>query len=156
MVGEEAGENIIFDEFEEEIMEEDKSFIDIASDYNSQVIEEITKAGYIRYFIEFFQRVKQQKYPLTNIAFLLWLETVRWFSCTTSLSMWYWNKTKTFWRAGYRLFHGKFLTIWLIVFGINVSPAARTTQRWRLSLISPKPEEAWDLTNDPCFTIPVA
>ena len=45
-------------------------------------------------------------------------------------------------------------TIWLTVFGFNVSPAA--TQRWRLSLISPKPEEAWDLTHDPCFTIPVA
>ena len=47
-------------------------------------------------------------------------------------------------------------TIWLTVFGFNVSPAARATQRWRLSLISPKPEEARDLTHDPCFTIPVA
>ena len=51
LVGEEAGENIIFDEFEEEA----KSFIDIATD--SQVIEEITKAGCIHYFIEFFQLV---------------------------------------------------------------------------------------------------
>ena len=24
--------------------------------------------------------------------------------------MWYWNKTKKFWRAGYRLLLGKFLT----------------------------------------------
>ena len=43
LVGEEAGENILFDEFEEEITEEAQSFIDITTD--SQVIEEITKAG---------------------------------------------------------------------------------------------------------------
>ena len=60
--------NVIFDEMEEEITKEAKCFIDIASD--SQVIEEISKAGYLHDFIEFFyQLVKQIKYPLSNIAF---------------------------------------------------------------------------------------
>ena len=93
---------------EEEITEEAKTFIDIASD--SIVIDEISKAGYLHYFIDFFKLVKERKYPLSNICFLLWLETVRWFSCATAQNIWYWNETKTFWRAGYRLFHGKFLT----------------------------------------------
>ena len=108
LIDEGENESIFYDEMEEEITEEAKAFIDIASD--SDVLEEISKAGYLNYFTEFFQLVKQKKYPLSNIAFLLWLETVRWFSCATASHMWYWNKTKKFWRAGYRLFHGKFLT----------------------------------------------
>lgn len=39
------------------------------------------------------------------------MERVRWFSCATALKMWYWNETKKVWRTGYRLFHGKFLTV---------------------------------------------
>ena len=101
-------ENVLFDEFEEEISQEAKTYIDIATD--KTVIDSLSKAGYLSYLISFFHLVKQNKYPLRNLAFLLWLETVRWFSCITLSEMWYWNETKKFWRAGYRLFHGKFLT----------------------------------------------
>ena len=101
-------ENVIFDEFEETITEEYKEYIDIASD--KVVMKKLSEAGLLYYFVLFFQLVKAGKYSLSNIAMLLWLETVRWFSLETCQQMWYWETTKMFWRAGYRLFHGKFLT----------------------------------------------
>ena len=58
--------NIIFDEMEEEITKEAKCFIDIASD--SQVIEEISKAVYLHYYIEIFR--------LANIVFCTRLSLV--------------------------------------------------------------------------------
>ena len=66
-------ENVVFDEFEETITEESKEYIDIATD--KIVIE---PGCYI--FSLFFQLVKTGKYSLSNIAMLLWLETMRWFS----------------------------------------------------------------------------
>ena len=75
-----------------------------------EVVNILASAGLLFYLTLFFSLVKQRKYPLKNIAFRLWLETVRWFSCLSAKSMWYWNETKTFWRTGYRLFHGKFLS----------------------------------------------
>ena len=98
----ELGENVLFDEFEEEISQEAKTYIDIATD--KTVIDSLSKAGYLSYLISFFHLVKQNKYPLRNLAFLLWLETVRWFSCITLPEIWYWNETKKFWRAGYLTF----------------------------------------------------
>ena len=62
----EVNENVIFDEMVEEITEEEKSFIDIASDL--QVLAEISKVRYLHYI---FHLVKQKKYSLSNIAFLL-------------------------------------------------------------------------------------
>ena len=35
---------------------------------------------------------------------------LHYFSLETCQQMWYWEATKMFWRAGYRLFHGKFLS----------------------------------------------
>ena len=52
LISEGDDENVIFDEMVEEIIKEEKSFIDIASD--SHVLDEILKAGYLHYFIEFF------------------------------------------------------------------------------------------------------
>ena len=71
-------ENVIFDEFEETITEEYKEYIDIASD--KVVMKKLSEAGLLYYFVLFFQLVKAGKYSLSNIAMLLWLETVRWFS----------------------------------------------------------------------------
>lgn len=101
-------EHIIFDEFVEPISEESKEYIDIAT--GKEVIEKLSKYGLLFYFTLFFKLVSKDRYPLTNIALLLWLETVRWFSLGTCQEMWYWEVTKMFWRAGHRLFHGKFLS----------------------------------------------
>ena len=45
-------ENVVFDEFEETITEEDKEYIDIATD--KVVIEKLSKTGLLQYFILFF------------------------------------------------------------------------------------------------------
>ena len=71
-------ENVVFDESEGTITEESKEYIDIATD--KIVIEKLSEAGLLYYFSFFFQLVKTGKYSLSNIAMLLWLETVRWFS----------------------------------------------------------------------------
>ena len=71
-------ENVVFDEFEETITEETKEYIDIAT--NEIVIEKLSEAGLLYYLTLFFRLVEKNKYSLSNIALLLWLETVRWFS----------------------------------------------------------------------------
>ncbi|CAC5412156.1 unnamed protein product [Mytilus coruscus] len=53
--------------------------------------------------------VKENTFPLDNISFLLFLETVRFMSKRITSEMWYRETTKRFWKTGYRRFHGKFL-----------------------------------------------
>ena len=101
-------ENVVFDEFEETITEETKEYIDIAT--KKIVIEKLSESGLLYYFTLFLRLVEKNNYSLSNIALLLWLETVRWFSLESCQEMWHWEQTKRFWRAEYRLFHGKFLS----------------------------------------------
>ena len=56
-----------------------------------------------------FTLVAKGKFPLDNIAFLLFLETVRWFSLQSTTMMWYWNETVILWKMGYRLLKDKFI-----------------------------------------------
>ena len=47
---------------------------------------------------------------MTNIAFLLFLDIVRWYSLDdATTSMRYMEEVKEFWRTGLRLFHGRLL-----------------------------------------------
>ena len=85
-----------------------KEFIEMASD--KEVLDKLFEFKLLHYFRLFFSLLKQGKYPLKNIALLLWLETVKWYSCITLREMRFWKTTKNFWRAGYRLFHGKFIS----------------------------------------------
>ena len=48
-------------------------------------------------------------FPLDNIAFRLFLETIRWYSLKTTTNMWYWEDTLKFWKMGYRLLKDKFI-----------------------------------------------
>ena len=52
---------------EEEITEEAKCFIDIASD--SQVIEDISKAGYLHYLIDIFSTCKTKEVSFIKHCF---------------------------------------------------------------------------------------
>ena len=71
-------ENVVFGEFQETITEETEEYIDIAT--NKIVIEKLSEARLLYYFTLFFRLVEKNKYSLSNIALLLWIETVRWFS----------------------------------------------------------------------------
>jgi len=40
----------------------------------------VAKHGLENTFLQFFKQVKQEIFPLDNIAFNLWVEVVRWYS----------------------------------------------------------------------------
>ena len=69
----------------------------------------LNKAGLKEQFLAFFQLVANNSFPLDNLSLLLFLETVKFFYCANTSEMRYSDITKWFWKAGYRLFHGKFL-----------------------------------------------
>ena len=73
------------------------------------VLHKLAEVGKESDFLNFLGLVKEDKHPLNNIAFLLFLETARFFSTSHSSNMWYWDETKRFWKTGYRMFHAKFL-----------------------------------------------
>lgn len=74
------------------------------------VIEEIKRSGKIEEYVAFHRLVSVKKFPLNNIAYLLFLDVVRWFALEHSTSqMRYSDEVKLFWRTGLRLFHGRFL-----------------------------------------------
>ena len=76
-------ENVIFDEFEKTISKKNKEYIYITTIKILVVMNNLSEAGLLYYFLMFFNLVKTGKYSLSNIVLLLWLETmetVRWFS----------------------------------------------------------------------------
>ena len=61
-------------------------------------------------YIYFHKLVSDGKFPLDNLAFLLFSDVVRWFGTETAIySMRYSEEIKFFWKTGLRLFHGRFL-----------------------------------------------
>ncbi|XP_052233224.1 uncharacterized protein LOC127846086 [Dreissena polymorpha] len=59
--------------------------------------------------LAFFRQVKNDAFPLDNIAFLLWLEVVSWYNCGNTKRMRYLDTTKLFWKLGWRMFGGRFI-----------------------------------------------
>lgn len=73
------------------------------------VMKTLSENGHQKSMMIFFKLVEESKFPLTNIAFQLWLEVVAWFSCENTSNMRYLESTKKIWKLGYRLFGGQFL-----------------------------------------------
>ena len=67
------------------------------------------KSGFKDFFLIFFELILDGKYPLDNISLILFLETVQIFNCQPTSQMKYSQVSLRFWKAGYRLFNGKFL-----------------------------------------------
>jgi len=57
----------------------------------------------------FYKLVKEKKFPLTNISYLLWCDVVKWFSRKDTRSMRYSDECLQFFWDGKRLFGGTFL-----------------------------------------------
>ena len=72
-------------------------------------VTKLEASGKAKDFVNFLSLVKEDKFPLDNISFLLFLETTRFYSQKHTSEMWYYTETKRFWKTGYRPFHGKFL-----------------------------------------------
>ena len=75
-----------------------------------KVIDTLKEHGKMQEFLSFNRLLSEDKFPLDNIAFLLFLDVVRWLSLEeTATRMRYSDEVKCFWRTGLRLFHGRFL-----------------------------------------------
>ena len=68
------------------------------------VMKNLSIEGKDSTMLEFFELVEEDKFSLTNIAYLLWNEVVRWFQCTSTTQMRYSKETKTFWKLGWQIF----------------------------------------------------
>jgi hypothetical protein len=70
------------------------------------VIDQLKRAGKLTEYISFHKLVNDGKFPLDNLAFLLFLDVVRWFGTETAIySTRYSEEIKLFWKTELRLFH---------------------------------------------------
>ena len=74
------------------------------------VLNEFSEAGIQpEIFKHFCQEVTEKRFPMQNIAFLLWLEVVKWYHQETTSGMRYMDETKKFWKLGWQHFGGRFI-----------------------------------------------
>ena len=74
------------------------------------VIRTLKENERLQEYISFNRLLAENKIPVHNIAFLLFIDVVRWFSLEGyTTSMRYSEQVKLFWRTGLRLFDGRFL-----------------------------------------------
>lgn len=74
------------------------------------MISSLKQAGRFETFLKFPKLITEDKFPLDNIAFLLFLGVVTWYSENNSSQMKCdISETVQFWRNGHKLFHGRFL-----------------------------------------------
>ncbi len=74
------------------------------------VIDKLKEYGHLEEYMSFHNLLKRGEFPMRNIAYLLFLDVVRWQSLEKSSSfMRYNDEVRLFWQTGLRLFHGKFL-----------------------------------------------
>jgi hypothetical protein len=74
------------------------------------VVETLKRKGKIETWIKFNKLLSTDSFPLENIAYLLFLDVVKWFDSGNTTSMRYEDPVvNKFWRIGYKMFHGKWL-----------------------------------------------
>ena len=93
-----------------------KLFSDALSDKINEITEllpcllkKLQDAGIVNDFCQLVRLICEGKFPLDNIALLLLLDVVRWYSLESTTQMTYRGDTLKFWKVLYRLFHGKTL-----------------------------------------------
>jgi hypothetical protein len=76
----------------------------------------LERAGLKEEFSLFFELIETGRYPLDNIALILFLETVKFYSLSNTSKMTYSDASKRFWKAGCKPFHAKFFYIlWVLL-----------------------------------------
>lgn len=73
------------------------------------VLSSMREHGLYEVWKKFHEMVAAGIFPMKNIAYLLFLDVVRWYSSETTTTMRYDDVVSRFWRTGYKLFHGRFL-----------------------------------------------
>ena len=75
----------------------------------SNVLNELKRNGHLVTWVNLNRLIAEKTFPFKNIAFLLYIDVCRFFTCHNTSELRYREKVKRFWRIGYRLFHGKWL-----------------------------------------------
>ena len=75
----------------------------------SKVLEQLKNNNLKYEFLSFLELVSNDRFPLTNVAFRLFLDVVKWYSCGDSRGMRYDDTTLRFFWLGKKVFCGKFL-----------------------------------------------
>ena len=70
------------------------------------VLKNLKQAGKLDGYTKFMEMIAYDRFPMDNIAHLLFLDVIEWFSLENGAAMRYNDKVKMFWRLGWRLFRG--------------------------------------------------
>ena len=73
------------------------------------MVEKLSKEGFDEALLPFLKQIVSENFPLDNVAFLLWVDVVKWFDCSSTTTMRYSEDTKKFRKTGWRIFGGRFL-----------------------------------------------
>ena len=79
------------------------------NDILPNVLKTLEESGTKKSFLDFCRLVHSNNFPLDNIAYLLWVEVLKWYTMENTSSMRYSDQTKKFWKLGWRVFGGKFI-----------------------------------------------
>ena len=71
------------------------------------VLSKLRGAGFMIPFCMFLRMISTDKFPLHNIALLLFFDVVRWYSLENTSQMLYSPECMKFWKVMYIFFHGK-------------------------------------------------
>lgn len=89
--------------------DEERKSIKLIIDLIPSVLDTLKQHNQVDAFIKFNKLLAGNKIPMTNIAYLLFIDVVEWFSNENTHQMRYSDEVKQFWRIGLKLFKGKFL-----------------------------------------------
>ena len=93
--------------FDDELRDGDKE--DTVQNLFENVLKIFDEHGIKHIFVSFVSLVALGQFPLDNVAFLLFLDVVKWFNCTDTRTVRYCDTSLKFFWLGKRLFGGKFL-----------------------------------------------
>jgi hypothetical protein len=88
--------------------EDDEDITQVIKDIPS-VVSKLRSYGHFEIWKKFNNMISNNEFPMDNIAYLLFLDIVKWYGSQNAVTMRYDETVTKFWRVGYKLFHGKFL-----------------------------------------------
>ena len=91
-----------------DLSQEDDTFAELVKILPT-VLSSLKDSGKLEEYILYNKLVAEKRFPLDNIAFLLFNDVVRWFGSEHSTQFRYSEECKLFWNTGFKLFRGRFL-----------------------------------------------
>ena len=98
-------------DIDEQSKDEDTQTGDVKrlTEHRPSVIHALRRHGQLELWKKVHELIANNKFPMDNIAFLLFLDVVRWYSKDNTVAMRYDDSVSKFWRIGFKSIHGRFL-----------------------------------------------